>query len=205
MNAVSTFPFGGAGAPRATKGVSVMDRDSLSVRLEKGLRLLAGVGLALLLFQCAGVLTYALTVWPKMLAVPSAGITFLGAAAVGAALARSALWVRIYWTGARALQAARTTAEAELPARLSPILGALTRLLVASCALDVLLLPAIFLMDRFFPFTLSSVQLGMIQVAAICVPQAFGLTALVLAYLAHQYARLVRERCEMKSDLALTI
>jgi hypothetical protein len=60
-------------------------------------------------------------------------------------------------------------------------------------------------MDEFFPFQMSSVQLGMVQLATLLIPQAFGLTALILAYLAHQYGRLAKERCEMKTDLELTI
>ena len=76
---------------------------------------------------------------------------------------------------------------------------------MASCILDVLLLPAIFLMDVFFPFTLSSMHLGLVQVATLLIPQAFGLSALILAYLAHQYGGLLRERGQMKKDLELTI
>jgi hypothetical protein len=36
-------------------------------------------------------------------------------------------------------------------------------------------------------------------------PQAFGLAALVLAYLIHQYGRLTKERCQMKKDIELTV
>jgi hypothetical protein len=158
------------------------------------------------MFQGVGVLTYALSVWPTMKMVPSTGITILGILAVTAALVRSSLWILIYWTGARLLSTLRASGEpTELPERLVPILGTLTRLLVASCILDVLLLPAIFLMDVFFPFTLSSMHLGLVQVATLLIPQAFGLSALILAYLAHQYGGLLRERGQMKKDLELTI
>jgi hypothetical protein len=183
-----------------------MSRNSLFATLEKGLRFLAGLQLALILFQATGVLTYVLTVWPGMSGGPSTGITILVVGAVAAALVRSCLWIRIYWNSSQVASALRAHGEsAELPGRLLPILRSLARLLVASCVLDVLLLPAIFLMDEFFPFTLSSVHLGLIQVAVLLYPQAFGLAALALAYLARQYGQLVEERCRMKKDIELTI
>jgi len=183
-----------------------MNPHSLPAKLEKGLRILSGVALALILFQGIGVLTYVLTVWPRMSEVPSTGITILGILAVTAALVRSFLWIRIYWNGAKVLATFRAGGEStELPERLVPVLGTLTRLLVASCVLDVLLLPAIFLMDVFFPFAISSVQLGLVLLATLLIPQAFGLSALALAYLAHQYGQLVKERCHLKKELELTI
>ncbi len=181
-----------------------MNRDLLLNKLGKGLRLLSWLALALLLFQALGVLMYVVTVWPGMSGIPT-GITLLGAFALAAALGRSALWVRIYRNGAGAVDALGSEEDAAEPVVLTAILGRLARLLVTSCILDVLLLPAIFLMDVFFPFTLSSVQLGLIQVASMLLPQAFGLAALILAYLAHQYGQLIRERCRMKSELELTI
>ena len=183
-----------------------MSQGRVFVGLEKGLRFLAGLALVLFVFQCAGVLMYVVTVWPGLAARPSTGITALAAASVVAGLARSTLWVRIYWTGSRVVATLRSHGgSAELPDRLLPILGTLTRLLIASCVLDVLLLPEIFLMDAFFPFSLSSVHLGLIQLASMLLPQAFGIAALVLAYLTHQYGQLVRERCRMQADLELTI
>jgi hypothetical protein len=183
-----------------------MNQSSLMTRLGKGFRVLAVVASALLLFQCSGVLTYMLTVWPRMSDAPSTGISILGALGCAAGLSRSFLWILIYWNGARLVSTLRASGEAaDLPERLLPALSRLTRLLVASCILDFLLLPEIFLMDEFFPFTLSSMQLGLVQLASLLIPQAFGLTAIVLAYLAHQYGRLVRERCQMRTDLELTI
>ena len=183
-----------------------MNKNSLLARLERGLRFLAGLALALIVFQGIGVLMYILTVWPQKSGAVPTGITILGAAAVTAGLARSSLWIRIYWNGAKVLSPLRTNGEsAELSDRLVPILKKLTRLLVASCILDVLLLPAIFLMDVFFPFTVSSLQLGLVQLASLLFPQAFGLAALILAYLTHQYGQLMKERCQMKKDLELTI
>ena len=183
-----------------------MNKNSLFARLEKGLRFLSGLALALVAFQGIGVVMYLLTVWPGMRGVVPTGIAVLGGVAVAAGLVRSSLWIRIYWNGARVLSTLRTTGEStELPDRVVPILRSLTRLLAASCILDFLLLPGIFLMDVFFPFTLSSVQLGFVQLASVLMPQAFGLTALVLAYVADQYGKLVKERCQMKTDLELTI
>jgi hypothetical protein len=183
-----------------------MNQNSLFARIEKGLKLLAGLALALMLFQGLGVLIYVLTVWPQMSAVPSTGFTILATVAVAAALFRSCLWVRIYWTGAKVLSTLRTVEESTgLSDRLVPILKTLTRLLVASCILDVLFLPAIFLMDQFFPFTIASWQLGMVDLGLLLFPQAFGLAALILAYLTHQYGQLMKERGQMKKDLELTI
>lgn len=183
-----------------------MNQNALLARLEKGLRILAGLALALILFQSLGVLMYVMNVWPQQRAVPSTAITVVAVVAVTAALGRSCLWIRIYWSGAGVLSILRAKGEStELPGTLVPALRTLTRLLVASCALDVLLLPAIFLMDVFFPFKLSSVHLGLIQLASMLLPQAFGLAALILAYLTHQYGKLVEERCQMKKDLELTI
>ncbi|MFC1655111.1 hypothetical protein ACFL2F_04825 [Myxococcota bacterium] len=183
-----------------------MNQNSLFAKMEKGLRLLAGLALALMLFQGLGVLIYILTVWPQMSGVPSTGTTIIVTVAVAAALVRSYLWIRIYWNGSKVLSTLRINEEStELSDRLVPILRTLTRLLVTSCILDVLLLPAIFLMDVFFPFTVSSWQLGLVDLGLLLFPQAFGLAALILAYLTHQYGQLMKERGQMKKDLELTI
>ncbi len=181
-----------------------MNRDLLMNKLGAGLRLLSWLALALLLFQSLGVLMYIVKVRPEVSGIP-AGISLLGALAVAAALGRSALWIRIYRNGAGAVAALGSDGEAAQQEELTGILDRLAKLLVTSCILDVLLLPAIFLMDVFFPFTLSSVHLGLVMLAAMLLPQAFGLAALLLAYLARQYGMLVRERCRMKSELDLTI
>jgi hypothetical protein len=183
-----------------------MNRNSLLTRLEKGLRFLSGLALALILFQGTGVLMYILNVRPGMKEPPSTGITTMVILAVAAGLFRSSLWILIYWNGAKVASILRAHGEStELPDMLLPILGKLTRLPVASCVLDVLLLPAIFFMDLFFPFTVSSMHLGLVLLASMLIPQAFGLAALILAYLAHQYGQLVKERCLMKKELELTI
>jgi len=183
-----------------------MTSDSLLARAKRWLRALAVVALGLMLFQTLGVLTYIFTVWPEMVDSPSTGITALASGAVAAGLTRSCLWIRIYWTGARVASVLCTHGESEeLPKRLVPVLRTLSRLLVASCVLDVLLLPAIFLMDSFFPFSVSGTTLGLTLAATLVIPQAFGLTALVLAWLARQYGHIVQERCRMKQELDLTV
>jgi uncharacterized membrane protein YqhA len=183
-----------------------MNQNSLFARIEKGLKLLAGLALALMLFQGLGVLIYVLTVWPRMSAVTSTGFTVLVIMAVAAVLIRSCLWIRIYWTGASFMSTLRTDGESTgLSDQLVPILKTLTRLLIASCTLDVLFIPAIFLLDEFFPFSISSWQLGLVDMGILLFPQAFGLAALILAYFTHQYGQLMKERCQMKKDLELTI
>lgn len=183
-----------------------MNRTSLFAKLERGLRLLAGLALALTLFQTTGVLVYALDVWPQMPKVPPLGVTALGIVAVTACIARSTLWVRIYWKAAAVPSTLQADGDSStLPDRLLPILDTLTRLFIASSILDVLLLPFIFLMDVFFPFTLSSLHVGLAQVGVLLFPQAFGLAALVLAFLTHQYGNLIRERSQLRSDLELTV
>jgi len=182
----------------------VMNRDLLMNKLGTGLRLLSWLALALLLFQGLGVLMYVVNVRPEMSGIP-AGITLLGSFALAACLGRSALWIGIYRNGAGAVAALGSDGEAAGAEALTGILDRLAKLLVTSSILDVLLLPAIFLMDVFFPFRLSSVHLGLILLAAMLLPQAFGLAALLLAYLARQYGMLVRERCRMRSELDLTI
>ena len=183
-----------------------MNQTTLFTKLEKGLRLLSGLALALMLFQGLGVLTYVVRAWPLIQHVPSTEITVLVIVAVMAGLARSSLWVLSYWNAAKVLSTLRAHGDSiELSLKLRPILGTLTHLQVECCILDVLLLPAIFLMDVFFPFKLSSVQLGLVQVATLLFPQAFGTAALILAYLVHQYGKLVQERCQMRSDLELIV
>ena len=109
---------------------------------------------------------YVVNVRPEMSGIP-AGITLLGSFALAACLGRSALWIGIYRNGAGAVAALGSDREAAGAEALTGILDRLAKLLVTSSILDVLLLPAIFLMDVFFPFTLSSVHLGLIMLAAM--------------------------------------
>ncbi len=62
-----------------------------------------------------------------------------------------------------------------------------------------------FLSDVFMPFPLAGWRLGAVEAARILFPQAFGVAALILAFLAHQYSQLVQDRRRMRSELELTI
>lgn len=184
----------------------IMSQTKVLERLEKGLRFLAVFTLLLMAFQTLGVLMYGITVWPAMAPGIRYDFTVIAGLAVAAALFRSVLWVRIYWVGAKVLKAHRDARDAAaVSTPLTRPLQSLTRMLVTSAALDVLFLPAIFLMDTFFPFTLASWQLGLVQMAVLMFPQVFGVAALVLAYLANQYGQWMKERDVMKKELELTI
>ncbi len=183
-----------------------MDQNALFSKLERGLRFLAVLAVALIVFQGIGIATYLVRQWPQMRSGIETGIAVVGMLAVSAGLIRSGLWIRIYWNGAKVLSVLRTHGESnELSDRLKTVLRTLTRLLVVSSLLDVLLLPAIFLMDVFFPFKVSSVHLGLVQLAIVLLPQAFGLAALILAYLTHAWGQLLHERCQLKEELELTV
>ena len=69
----------------------------------------------------------------------------------------------------------------------------------------LLFLPAYFLSDTFQPFAISGWRLGMMELARLLFPQAFGIAALILAYLTSNFAQLLRERGEMQRELELTI
>jgi hypothetical protein len=176
--------------------------------LEKALKFYAGLAVAIVLFQLLGLGMYLVNVWPNVdleglwgeQAAVWVSICFL--VALGLGFARSFLWTKIYWDGSKALALIREEAE---PDRLTAVLGTLTRLLVASCILDVLFLPVWFLSGATFPFALAGWRLGAVEVARVLFPQAFGIAALILAFLTHQYGRLVRERYELKNELELTI
>jgi hypothetical protein len=89
--------------------------------------------------------------------------------------------------------------------RLTPVLASLTRLLILSCVLDVLFLPAYFLSGAVLPFPIAGWRLGVVEVARVVFPQAFGFAALILAFLTHQYGQLLKESGRMKNELELTI
>ena len=57
----------------------------------------------------------------------------------------------------------------------------------------------------FFELSLSGVQLGMVETARLLFPQAFGLAALILAFLPHQYRRLLEDRGRLGEELELTV
>lgn len=180
--------------------------------LEKALRIYAVLALAIVLFQGLGLAMYLVNVWPGLRDGRSTGeplssaTTTLLAVAFITAVTRSLVWIRIYWDGSKMFSLLRS--EADLPEAadaLTPILARLTRLLVASCILDVLILPAYFLSDVALPFPIAGWRIGAVEVARVLFPQAFGIAALILAFLTHQYSGLVRDRSQMKHELDLTI
>ncbi|MCP4901289.1 MAG: hypothetical protein GY906_30330 [bacterium] len=174
--------------------------------LRIALRFYAGLALALVLFQAAGLTTYAMSVWPSMReAISTAQVTYVSIAVV-LVLARSVVWIRIYWIGAGALTVFAD--DVDSPQSMDLLirkLAQLTRLLVASCLLDMFFLPAFFLIDVFLPFPIAGWQLGAIEMARLLLPQAFGFAALILAFLTHQFGQVLRERSEMKREAELTI
>ena len=189
-----------------------MNHQKMIQPVETALRFYAVFALAIVLFQGVGLLMYLVNVWPSVRAAgPSGGpissaSTLLLGGAVAMGFVRSFLWIRIYWNGSRVFGLLRSEEESsESDGRLSQLLAGLTKLLVASCVLDVLFLPAYFLSDVFMPFPLAGWRLGAVEAARILFPQAFGVAALILAFLAHQYSQLVRDRRRMRSELELTI
>ena len=174
--------------------------------LGKALRFYAGFALAVFLFQLIGLLIYFINVWPGVRDALSTGVTRFVGLAVVLVLVRSCLWIRIYWSGAGAFSILRLEGESSgLADRLAPGLKTLTRLLVTSCILDLCFVPVIFLSDRLLPFRVSGLWLGFVDLSIILFPQAFGIGALILAFLAYQYGQLLRERSQMKEEIELTI
>ncbi len=179
--------------------------------LEKALRFYAALAAAIVILQLVGLAMYLVNVWPRMSGEGAVGgtsmsVTLVLAAAVVMGLIRSLVWIRIYWDGSKAFALLR--AEGHSPAvtdRLTPVLARLTRLLIATCVLDVLFLPAYFLSGTFLPFPIAGWRLGVVEVARVVFPQAFGFAALILAFLTHQYGRLLDERRRLQNELELTI
>lgn len=189
-----------------------MDHNRVTMPLGKALRTYAFVYLAIVVFQGTGLLMYLVNVWPSFSQTGadggpiSTGMTAVLFLAVVTGLLRSFVWVKIYWHGSKALSTLGVDRDSpDLADRLTPVLESLTRLLVASCVLDVLFLPAYFLSDIVLPFPIAGWRLGVVEVARIVFPQAFGIAALILAYLTHQYGQLLKERSRMRSELELTI
>jgi hypothetical protein len=116
------------------------------------------------------------------------------------------VWIKIYWNGSKALSLLKSEGESqEMADRLTPVLASLTRLLIVSCVLDVLFLPAYFLSGAVLPFPIAGWRLGVVEIARVVFPQAFGFAALILAFLTHQYGQLLKESGRMKNELELTI
>lgn len=174
--------------------------------LRQALRIYAGLALALVLFQGAGLAMYSVSAWPGVRETISAAQTTFVVFAVAFALARSVIWIRIYWVGSGALSiyADDVDSQQALDGLISK-LSHLTRLLVASSVLDLLLLPVFFFADVFLPFPIAGWQLAAVELARLLFPQAFGLAAVILAFLTHQFGQVLRERCEMKREAELTI
>ena len=174
--------------------------------LAKALRFYAGFALAVFALQFVGLLMYFINVWPGVRDTVSTGVALFAGLAAVSVLVRSCLWIRIYWSGAKAFSILRRVEESpDLDGRLAPLFTTLTRLLVASCILDLVFVPVIFLSDVLRPFSVSWWWLGLVDLSILLFPQAFGIAALILAFLTHQYAQLLRERSQMKEEIELTI
>jgi hypothetical protein len=174
--------------------------------LEKALRIYAVLYLAIVIFQLVGLVMYAVNVWPEAQHSVSSGMVYFLPIALFIGFARSFVWIRIYWKGGRALATLRTEGESSrLSDHLVPILGSLTTHLVVSCVLDFLFLPAYFVSDTLLPFAVAGWRLGVVELARLLFPQAFGFAALILAFLTHQYGQFLKERSEMQEELELTI
>jgi hypothetical protein len=174
--------------------------------LGKALRFYAGIALTVLLLQLVGLLMYSINVWPRVRDTLPAGVTIFAGLAGFLVLVRSCLWIRIYWSGAKAFSILRLEGESPDSAdRLAPVLTTLTRLLVVSCILDLFFVPVIFLSDVLLPFSVSEWWIGSVYLTILLFPQAFGIAALILAFLTHQYGQLLRERSQMKEEIELTI
>jgi len=189
-----------------------MEHSRIVQPLETALRFYAVLALGIVLFQALGLAMYAVNVWPGVQDGSATGrplsttTTTLLMIAVVMGVARSLVWIKIYWDGSKVFGFLRSEADSlELAERLVPVLANLTRLLIASFALDCLFLPAYFLSDVVFPFPIAGWRLGTVEAARILFPQAFGAGALVLAFLTHQYGGLVRDRARMQHELDLTI
>ena len=174
--------------------------------LEKALRFYAGLALAVFLLQITGLLMYFINVWPGVRDTLATGVTRFVGLAVVMVLIRSCLWIRIYWSGARAFSLLRLEGESpDFAERLPRVLKTLTKLLIVSCILDLSFVPVIFLSDTLLPYSVSGFSLGLVDLTILLFPQAFGVAALVLAFLAHQYGQLLRERSQLKEEIELTI
>lgn len=183
-----------------------MESNRILQPLQTALRFYAVLALAIVLFQGTGLVMYLVNVWPSYRSEVSQGVALLLFVSVIIGFARSFIWIKIYWDGSRAFSLLRSEADTPEGAnRLAAVLGSLTRLLVLSCIMDVLFLPAFFLSDVVLPFPLAGWRLGAVEVARIIFPQAFGFAALILAFLTHQYGRLVTEKNKLKNELDLTI
>ena len=189
-----------------------MNHNRITEPLAKALRFYAVLAAAIVIFQGIGLLMYLVNVWPTARLMGPGGepispaVTIVLFAAVIMGFTRSFVWIKIYWDGSKALSLVKSERDSGDKAdRMTPVLSSLTRLLIASCVLDVLFLPAYFLSGAVLPFPLAGWRLGAVEVARVVLPQAFGFAALILAFLTHQYGQLLKESGRMKNELELTI
>jgi hypothetical protein len=183
-----------------------MEHHSFLNPLEKALRFYAGFYLAVIAFQLVGLMMYVVNVWPRVRSTIAPTVTTVLCLALALGFLRAFVWIRIYWGGAKALSLLRTQgASPRLAPSLGPVLAMLTRLLVISCVLDFLFLPAFFFSDTFLPFSVSGWRLGAVELARLVFPQAFGFAALILAFLTHQFRLLLQERSHLMEEVELTV
>jgi lysylphosphatidylglycerol synthetase-like protein (DUF2156 family) len=189
-----------------------MEHSRITEPLSKALRFYAVLATAIVIFQAVGLLMYLVNVWPTARlmgpsgAPISSGVALTLLVAVVMGFTRSLVWIKIYWDGSKALALLKSVQGKQVSAdQLTSLLASLTRLLIVSCVLDVLFLPAYFLGGAVLPFPLAGWRLGAVEVARVIFPQAFGFAALILAFLTHQYGRLLEESSRMKNELELTI
>jgi len=174
--------------------------------LGKAFKLYAGLALTVFLFQLVGLLMYYFNVWPGIRDSLSAGVTSFIVIAIILMFIRSCFWIRIYWSGARVFFILHQERESSKMAdHLAPLLKTLTRLLVVTCILELSFVPIIFMSDKLLPFSISGLWLGVVYLVLLLFPQAFGIGAIILAFLTHQYGQLLRERSQMKEEIELTI
>ncbi len=182
-----------------------MIHNSFLNTLGKALRFYTGFALTILLLQLVGLLMYFLNVWPEVQNTLSTGATLLVGLAVILVLIRSCIWMWIYWSGAGAItilrQSAGSTSQIN---RLPPILMTLTRLLVISSIMDLFFAAPLFLSETLL-LSMSGWWLGIVYFTILLFPQAFGVAALILAFLMHQYGLLLKDRSQMKEEIELTI
>jgi len=174
--------------------------------LEKAFVFYTALALAVFLFQIVGLTMYLFNVWPGIRENFSIGITSFVAIAIAFILVRSCLWIWIYFSGSRVFSILQREGEStKMAVHLSAVLRNLTRLLIVSCILDLCFVPVIFMSDRLLPFSISGLWLGIVDLSLLLFPQAFGIGALILAFLTHQYGLILKERNHMKEEIELTI
>lgn len=182
-----------------------MIHNSFLNTLGKALRFYTWFALTILLLQLVGLLMYFFNIWPEVQNTLSTGATLFVGLAVILLLIRSCIWVWIYQSGAGAItilrQSAGSTSQTN---RLAPILMILTRLLVISSSMDLFFAAPLFLSETLL-LSMSGWWLGMVYFTILLFPQAFGVAALILAFLTHQYGLLLKDRSQMKEEIELTI